>query len=263
MLPTDLRDRVLERLGFSEAPLVTVDGLNALVRAWGRTVPFDNLQKRIVLATDASAPLPCATPAEFFARYLAHGTGATCWPTSTALHALLGACGFDPIRLAGTMQPSGVHHGSVLVRMNRDEYLVDLWADEIALPLARTGTTAGVAAFALRAEPHGPLWRVWYRHPVREDDCYFEVKERDVDLPAVLADYEGSRVNSRFNTRIFARKNIPGGVVSVTRGARHVRTAAGLTHRDLTPEEQAKVLIEEFGYSPEIVARLPPDEPDP
>ena len=40
------------------------------------------------------------------------------------------------------------------------------------------------------------------------------------------------------------------------RGARHVRTAAGLTHRDLTPEEQAKVLIEEFGYSPEIVARL-------
>jgi hypothetical protein len=104
---------------------------------------------------------------------------------------------------------------------------------------------------------------VWYRHPVREDDCYFEVKERDVDLPAVLAGYEGSRVNSRFNTRIFARKNIPGGAVCVTRDARHVRTAAGLTHRDLTPEEQAKVLIEEFGYSPEIVARLPADEPDP
>ena len=43
MLPTDVRDRVVERLGFSETPLVTVDGLNALVRAWGRTVPFDNL----------------------------------------------------------------------------------------------------------------------------------------------------------------------------------------------------------------------------
>ena len=46
---------------------------------------------RDMMRWDASAPLPCATPAEFFARYLAHGTGATCWPTSTALHALLGA----------------------------------------------------------------------------------------------------------------------------------------------------------------------------
>ena len=224
-------------------------------------MPFDNLQKRIALAADRSAPLPCATPVEFFSRYLSDGTGATCWATSIALHAFLSACGFDPIHLAGTNQPSGVNHGSVLVPIEDSEYLVDMWMDEIALPLSRTGTTVGVAAFALRAEPNGPLWRVWYRHPVREEECYFEVKARDADLSHMLAGYEGSRVNSRFNDRVFARRNIPGGVVSITRGARHVRTAAGLTHRDLSPDEQATALVEEFGYSEEIVARLPQDEP--
>jgi hypothetical protein len=42
---------------------------------------------------------------------------------------------------------------------------------------------------------------------------------------------------------------------------RHFRDASGLTRRDLAPGDVARVLIEEFGYSEEIVTRLPPDEP--
>lgn len=263
-LGSDLRDRVLARFGFTAPPPVTVDGLNALYSAWGRCVPFDNLQKRLALATGPAAALPCATPEEFFARHFAHGTGATCWPSSTALHALLCACGFKAIRLAGTMLPSGVNHGSVLVQIGGDDFLVDTWmASEIALPLSRAATAAGVGAYRVRAEPYGPLWRVWYLHPARDEECYFAVEERDVDRSRVLTGYESSRRNSRFNTRLFARKNVAGGVLCITRGVRHLRDAGGIARRDLAPEEIVRVLIEECGYSEEIVARLPPDEPAP
>ena len=262
-LGSDLRDRALARLGFTAPPPVTVNGLSALYAAWDRCVPFDNLQKRLALATGPAAALPCATPEEFFARYFAHGTGATCWPSSAALHALLRACGFDAIRLAGTMAPSGVGHASVLVRVAGQELLVDTWMGECPLPLPPVGTVPGVEVAGGRVELYGPLWRVWYLHPARDEQCSFEVKERDVALPRVLAGYEASRTNSRFNTRLFARKNVVGGVVCITRGARYVRDADGLTRRELAPKEVTQCLIEEFGYSEEIVARLPPDEPAP
>jgi N-hydroxyarylamine O-acetyltransferase len=262
-LGNDLRDRVLDRLGFAAPPPLTIEGLNALYAAWGRSVPFDNLQKRLALATGAATSLPCATPAEFFARYLAHGTGATCWPSSIALHALLCACDFDAIRLAGTMESyEGINHGSVLVRVAGDEFLVDTWmASEVALPLARDGTSAGVGAYRVRAEPYGPLWRVWWLHPTREQERYFEVKERDVDFSRVLTRYESTRTDSPFNARLFARKNVTWGVVCLARGARHSRDASGITRRELAPADIAQVLIEDFGYPEDIVARLPPDEP--
>lgn len=261
-LGRDLRDRVLARLGFGAPPPVTVGGLNALYAAWGRCIPFDNVHKRLALAAGGGAPLPCATPEEFFAHYLSHGTGATCWPSSTALHALLHACGFEAIRIAGTMRPSGVRHGSVLVRIGDGEFLADTWmAAGAVLALAPTATAAGAAACRVRAEPHGSLWRVWYLHPARDEECAFEIEERDVDLESVRAGYESSRTNSRFNTRLFARKNVAAGVLCVTRGVRHVRGPAGIARRELAPGEQARILIEQFGYSDEIVARLPPDDP--
>ena len=77
----------------------------------------------------------------------------------------------------------------------------------------------------------------------------------------VLAHYESSRIDSPFNARLFARKNIAEGVVCIAQGARYFRSAEGIARRALALEEIAQVLIEDFGYSEEIVARLPPDEP--
>ena len=262
-LACDLRDRVLARLGFTAPPPVTVDGLNTLYAAWGHSVPFDNVHKRLALSTDHAAPLPCTTPEEFFARYFAHGTGATCWPSTVALHALLCACGFDVIRLAGTMVPSGVGHGSVLVRLAGQQFLVDTWISASPFLLQPAGPAACAVAASGRDKPDGPLWRIGYLHPAREERCFFDVSERDVSVSRVLAGYEASRTNSRFNTRLFARKNVAGGVVCVTRGARYLRDDGVLSRRELAPDDIARVLVEEFGYSEEIVSRLPPDEPGP
>ena len=48
MLPS-LRERVLERLGFSSAPPINLEGLRALYRAWCRHTTFDNLRKMTAL----------------------------------------------------------------------------------------------------------------------------------------------------------------------------------------------------------------------
>ena len=156
----------------------------------------------------------------------------------------------------------GINHGSVLVRVAGNEFLVDSWvASEVALPLTRAVTSAGVGAYRVRAEPFCAYWRVWWLHPAREEEHYFEVKERDVGIARVLARYESTRTDSPFNARLFARKNVTGGVVCLARGARHFRNVDGITRRELAPSDIGQVLIEDFGYPEKVVVRLPPDEP--
>jgi len=46
-LTPDLLERVLMRLGLSERPTPTLDGLQTLYVAWCRKVPFDNVRKLI------------------------------------------------------------------------------------------------------------------------------------------------------------------------------------------------------------------------
>ena len=58
MLPTDLRDRVLERLGFSEAPLVTVDGLNVAVAPLGTPLAVSTSVAMPIAMLRARLPKP-------------------------------------------------------------------------------------------------------------------------------------------------------------------------------------------------------------
>jgi len=78
----------------------------------------------------------------------------------------------------------------------------DTWvASEVALPLTRAVTSAGVGVFRVRAEPFCAFWRVWWLHPAREEEHYFEVKERDVGIARVRTRYESTRTDSPFNAR--------------------------------------------------------------
>jgi len=86
-LSRDLLEQVLSRLGLSDRPAPTLDGLQTLYAAWCRKVPFDNVRKLIHLHDHTPGPLPGDDPAEFLTAWLTYGTGGTCWAGNGALHA--------------------------------------------------------------------------------------------------------------------------------------------------------------------------------
>jgi hypothetical protein len=73
--------------------------------------------------------------------------------------------------------------------------------------------------------------------------------------------YEASRGMSPFNTRVYATRNTADARVTIGGMTRYERTAAGITSAELSDRD--RVLVEEFGFSEEIVAQLPPDDPNP
>ena len=111
-----LFDRILGRLGFTSTPAADLEGLRAVYSAWCLEVPFDNVGKLIALRTTPDATFPGMVGVEFLERWLTHGIGGTCWPSSNALYELLIALGFEARRIAASMGDTGiVSHGSVTV----------------------------------------------------------------------------------------------------------------------------------------------------
>ncbi len=267
-LSTDTTEAVLERLGFSDAPTPDLAGLDALYDAWCRNVPFDNVVKRIHLASGSSDPFPNGDPEAFFASHLRHGTGGTCWPSSGGLHALLEAVGFDARRGSGAMRDdlSGpIHsHGTVLVRLEGTDYWVDSsMLTRRAFPI-RTGEEKQLddPLHAVRVEPVEESWRVWWTHPFLPEMLGCLLLDDDVTAAHYLARYEWSRQMSPFNLSLHATRNTRDSRVTIAFDQRFDRTIAGVTTRALG-DDRDRVLIEELGYSSEIVDALPADDPDP
>ena len=258
-------EAVLEQLGLSAPPEPTSDGLARLYLAWCHNVPFDNLRKRIHLAASDPSPLPGGEPEEFFSAYLRHGTGGTCWPSSAALHALLASLGFDARRGSAAMHDAAsgpVHtHGTVIVRVEG----VDHWVDSSMLsnrplPLhVGEGTSLDDAIRPMRAEPVERLWRVWWHEPAFETEIGCLLLDDDTPLDHYLTRYEASRTASPFNAAVYATRNLDGHTVTIAMGKRFEGTERGVTS-SAPPGGMADCLVEELGYSEEIVAALPPDE---
>ena len=122
---THLLARILGRLGLSDAPPPTLEGLHAVYAAWCAGVPFDNVRKMIALGAMHDRTLPGTNAEDFFEAWLATGAGGTCWPTSNALFELVAALGFNARRVAGSMRDMGViSHGSVKVSIGGEDWLV-------------------------------------------------------------------------------------------------------------------------------------------
>lgn len=262
-------EAVLARLGFAAAPDVDRGALDAIYGAWCRQVPFDNLIKRIDLAA-GTTPFRNDTPAEFFALWLDHGVGGTCWPSSRALGALLAALGFD-IRLGSAAMADEfvgpVHsHGTVLARVEGEL----LWVDSSMLTDAPISLRVGEATALdhplrpVRVEPLDDLWRVHWTSGARPGEMGCRLLADDVDGDHYSARYEWSRENSPFNGGLYATTNRADRVLSFAQGRRIVLDATGATASEpLAAAARRTLLVEEFGYSGAVVDALPADDPVP
>ena len=111
----------------------------------------------------------------------------------------------------------------------------------------------------VRAQPVDDLWRIWWTGAIDGGDIGCLLLDDDVTAEHFLVRYEASRDMSPFNTRVYATHNTADARVTIGGTTRYERTAAGITSAELADRD--RVLVEEFGFSEEIVAQLPPDDP--
>ena len=259
-----LVDRVLARLGLPSAPPPTRAGLAAVYRAWCAHVPWDNVQKRITVAA-GRAPLAGASPAEFFENFLRDGTGGTCWPSASALHAILTHLGFTARRAIAAMAHDRFgrveNHATTIVHLDGEDLIVDSSILHVEpLPL-RDGARLDDPAHRVRIERTAGEWVLWWTMHSRDAEMACLLLEDDVPLARYLDRYEASRVTG-FSYFLTFTKNLPGGVLSVNGDRRTFRHVDGAVTSE-TVLDRAGVLVAEGGLSPAVVDRLPPDEPDP
>jgi arylamine N-acetyltransferase len=254
-----LVERAFERLGLRPRPRPDRAGLEALYTAWCSHVPFDNLRKRIALAGGGPERLPGGLPEDFLAAWLEHGTGGTCWPSSNGLHALVSAAGFDVRRISASMFDRNDHnHGSLIVRLGGEEWLVD----SSMLCGAPIRLARGVASddrdpvHPIRVEPAGDGFLVHWGMTQSTNTIPCRLMSDPVDEKFYLERYEISRGYSVFNTALYVRRNFPGKLVSFVGRVRFEKTASGVTSRELSPPEVRRALVEELGYSAAIVGEL-------
>ena len=229
-------------------------------------MPFDNVQKRLFLSRKGEGPMPGSAPEELLSAWLAHGTGGTCWAGSSALGALLAACGFTVQRTLATMSP-GPHskeptHATLVVELDGQRLLVDhSTTNGVALSLegaARAGAVGG--ARIARGEGGETLFFWRPLHAPGEMPCRVDVV--GASEQAFQEGHEDTRAWGLFNPALYLRVARPEGIVGIVMGRRVVLRADGsVAARALDVEGRVRVLVEDAGMSEEIARNVPADEP--
>jgi arylamine N-acetyltransferase len=274
MLPAEILDRVKSKLGLPGQPSLDLAGLNAICAAYSGNVPNDNIQKRIWLSGDKSRSVTGGEPIQFFENWLEHGTGGTCFPANGALCALLCTLGFNAWRILGSVMMEGIehegNHGTVLVRIDDTDYLVDAQlAAFSALPLiVGQPASTGEGIHDIHAVPRGEEFDVqWYPGSNRQIPMFarLDLKRGPVDHDVFLSQYALSALRDRrrspFNDALFIGRHFSDRILNVGRLTRTEISADNFAKkREITLAERAQILVDEFGVSAEIVKAIPPDE---
>jgi N-hydroxyarylamine O-acetyltransferase len=259
-LTPSTRERVLETLGVTSEPDLDLDGLGHLYRAWCACVPFDNIRKLIALAGGTSDRLPGDSAEDFFASWLQHGTGGTCWPGANALHALAASVGFTSRRVAASMWELGEPtHGTTVVTVDGDDYLLDssMLTDTPLRLHPDDSTRIDHPVFAATAEPVAEGWRFEFSLPYAPSSIPCRTMGPEaVDHPFFQERYEVSRTSSPFNGQPTVRRNQDGTVCCVGGATLYVRSADGIDECPLDGEALRTCLVERFALSEQIVDTL-------
>lgn len=262
-LPTALREKVLEKLAITHYPQADRQGLNALYQACSQHIPYDNLRRRIQLATRPAELPPLITPEDFFKDWLSDGVGGTCWEFQAALHALLSDCGFTLRYAMSTVLMPGhegtlYYHGTLLVDVEQQTLIFDpplmlgepllLKPHSLNHPLWQSGVHVSDGGWCI-------TWRPLGRPPV---DC--RLYHLNASAEEVLDQRETLRHldYSHFFASTLIRALHADSITGIVKGDYIVRHADGHeTQHKLTPQEQIRLLIEEFGISERLAVRVP------
>lgn len=258
---------MFEALGLARTPEPDPGGLAQLYGRWCTKISFDNAQKRLFFTRGGEGPLPGSRVEGFFEGWLRHGTGGTCWAGSEALASLLAAAGFSAKRAIGTMLANpdtrGPNHGSVVVELEGRDVLVDTSIlHQVPLPLdgGRTAGALGVIDARREDERFHVSWRPLHR--LEGLRCRIDAIDADALTFATL--HETTRRWSPFNFAFTARINRVDRTLGWATGQRVEIDARGeATVTPLDDDGRRALLIDELGFSEEIVDALPEDAPVP
>jgi arylamine N-acetyltransferase len=266
-LSPELVERVLSKLGLPKRPDPDRAGLRAIYAAWCQRVPFDNVRKMIHLREEIAGPLPGDDANDFFAAWLAHGTGGTCWAGNGALHSLLRALGFETRRGYGTMLVSAdipPNHGTVIVTIDGEDELADasiLFGEPLPI---RDGARIDHPAWGvtLYRDDDGRLRVAWRPFHMLLD---LRIESTDAGRDDFRRFHEVTRGWSPFNFSLSARLNTADTVIGASFGQlAEIDAASSLELVEKpTPEERVAFLVDGLGLSEEIASRLPEDQPLP
>lgn len=255
-LSIDLRNSVLERLGFSAPPDTDLNGLRLLYQTWCHNIPFDNVRKMITLRSPGVNSLPGANADEFFEKWLTDGSGGTCWSTSNALFELAASLGFEVKRIVGCMRDLGiVNHASISIHIDGCDWLVDTsLLFNIPVPLDQHIFVGNDPVLAVEIEPTDDGDHLlWVDVPPNNAYLPCRLRPAKVDYARYLAYYEASRERSPFNQRLYARRNREGELILLMGNVYFSRTAKGLDSHQLSAEETKQCLREDIGLSDRLI----------
>jgi N-hydroxyarylamine O-acetyltransferase len=278
-LQPELVERILAKLGFSQAPEADLDGLKAIYRAWSRKVPFDNILWRIYLASKSNGPVPGHNPQDFFENWLKYGTGGICFASGGAMYALLTALGFNATPVLCWM-PDVMHTG-VVVECEGTPYFVDQsvpHSEPLSLGAeAQTQITSpgwGMRLFSERGRWHF-RWKTFSLPGIEEMGCLFAPRQyTHPNVAATLAQnyeiYNRLRGHSEYDCHLNAWLLRAATFMWLLKGDVLIRVEDGrrevaidiegdVIQRVLNPNELRTVIIDAFGISEELARRLPPE----
>jgi N-hydroxyarylamine O-acetyltransferase len=251
-----------------DPPEPDLAGLRAVYEAWCGAVPFDNVLKLIHIAEGRPGPLPGSATADFFAAWLEHGTGGTCWAGNAALHDLLEALGFDVVRATATMLASpdvrGPNHGTVIVAVEGERWIADasiLSGEPIRIPAAGEHTAAGpLPRFEWLDRRPAVVWRTL----AAPDGFRCRIDRVDVNTAEWDALHQRTAGWGPFNYQLNARVMRGDTSLGFSSGQWFVFGADGaLSASPLGREARIRFLVEELGISEELADRVPDDRPVP
>lgn len=265
----NIKERVLEQLGFGQNPANNLAGLSQLYGAWCKNVPFDNLRKILHVTEKNTGPLPGDSANDFLSAWLKHRTGGTCWAGNGALYSLLSSVGFRAFRGVGTMLVAPQlppNHGTVLVEIDNCHYWVDASIlHESPIPLDLNKLDSIQLRFKTQLRNEDDRWHIWWLPLNRLDGLNCRLDSLEASRAEFQNYHEQTREWSPFNYELNVRKVVGDKALGI--GSGNWIELDGEGNASVRPieskQERINLLVDRLGYSEEIARTLPPDQPTP